>query len=89
MKGYVFAAKWPDGTAEITITHNGTAEQRAGWDRGLGGPNRIIHGDVPRGGLMSNDEVIAYVCERFGVPVSAFKPAPIVGGVSFLKEATQ
>ncbi len=88
MKGYLFAAIWDDGTAEITITHNGEAEYRAMLSRTLTGPRKIMHGDVPKkrnGQYMLTAEVRNYVCAAWDLNSDDFRMTYIKGGFSYLK----
>ncbi len=90
MKGYMFAATWDNGSAEITITHNGEAEYRAMLARTLTGPRKIMHGDVPRkrgGSYMLTAEIRNYVCDQWDIAPESFTLTYIKGGVSYLKEA--
>lgn len=88
MKGYLFAAIWDDGTAEITITHNGESEYRAMLARSLTGPRKIMHGDVPKkrgGAYMLTAEVRNYVCDQWKLNPGDFELTYIKGGISYLK----
>lgn len=87
MTGYVFAAKWDDGSAEITISSNGTAEHRAFLARSIGGPKRILHGDIPRK-LKTVQDILAYCTKEFSLPVDEFRQVQSVGSaITYLREA--
>lgn len=78
-----------DGSAEITITHNGEAEHRAVLARTLSGARRIMHGDVPKrnGQYMTTAEIRNYACECMLISQDTLTLTYIQGGVSYVREA--